>query len=391
MASCLFLSPEPPYPLTGGGPLRTASLLQYAARRTDVDLVLFAVEGASDPVESLPAHLVRNVHKIPLPAHSKRLAARVRRNTRRLLEGVPPLIDRFSGQQQAMQEFVEGRRYDFVIIEHFWCAPYVTFFRHRASAVFLNLHNIESEWHARMAAVDPWPLSFGHQRFSTFYRAAEQRLIPQFDAVLVPSEREAEAVRHPQVVVYPNAIPFHARPTVAPTPSIVFSGNLEYHPNQQAVRWFARNVWPQVQRDHPSLEWRILGKNPHGVHAHVQGMTGVCLTGPVENAIAALAASEIAIVPVLSGSGTRVKILEAWAAGLPVISTSLGAEGLHAAPGTHLLLADTPAEFAASITSLLKDPRLRARLAAAGRAFYEEHYTWDAAWAHLHREKFLTP
>src|SRR5262249_13570979 len=95
------------------------------------------------------------------------------------------------------------------------------------------------------------------------------------------------------------------------------------------------------------------------------------------------------VVPVLAGSGTRVKILEAWAACLPVVSTSLGAEGLDATHGLHLLLADRPAEFAASISELLEAPERRAKLASAGRQFWETRFTWEAAWQNLENEKSL--
>src|SRR5215470_5912458 len=105
----LFLSPEPPYPLTGGGALRAASLLHYAAQRGKVDIVLFAVDGASDPAAQLPLKLVNDVFKISLPSHSKSFFSRAARNALRLMLGRPPLVDRFGTQEAKLAEFLSSR------------------------------------------------------------------------------------------------------------------------------------------------------------------------------------------------------------------------------------------------------------------------------------------
>jgi len=357
-----------------------------------VDLVLFAVEGASDPAAGLPAGLVREILAIPLPAHSKHPVPRIVRNTGRLLRGVPPLLDRFSGCEAALGGFLAGRHYDAAILEHFWSAPYRTVVAAHADRMYLNLHNIESEWHKRLGLRSRWPESAGHRRFSQLYRNAESCHLPHFDTVLVTSEREAGLMNGYRSLVYPNAIPAAPAPQeTASRLSLVFSGNLEYHPNQQAVGWFATQVWPALQRRYPQLEWCIVGKNPHGVAPMLRGVRKVRLTGPMEDAIAVLAQSRIAIVPVLSGSGTRVKILEAWAAGLPVVSTALGAEGLDATPGIHYVSANTAEQFGSAICHLLENPDEAAQLSAAGRCIYEQRFTWEAAWSHLARENFLMP
>jgi glycosyltransferase involved in cell wall biosynthesis len=105
--------------------------------------------------------------------------------------------------------------------------------------------------------------------------------------------------------------------------------------------------------------------------------------GPVPDAIPELARSRIAVVPLRTGSGTRLKILEAWAAGLPVVSTSIGAEGLPAKDGEHLLLADSAAEFVDAVTRLLTCPVLCRSLGAAGRLLVEKEFTWESAWESL--------
>ena len=122
---------------------------------------------------------------------------------------------------------------------------------------------------------------------------------------------------------------------------------MEYHPNQLAVRFFRREIWPRLRDRWPGLAWRLVGKNPEAVRQFTSGDPRIEVQGQVDDAIAELARARVAVVPLLAGSGTRLKILEAWAAGLPVVSTTLGAEGLPARDGEHLLLADGAAAFAA--------------------------------------------
>jgi glycosyltransferase involved in cell wall biosynthesis len=185
------------------------------------------------------------------------------------------------------------------------------------------------------------------------------------------------------VRVYPNAIPWVPVPVRTKEHEIVFSGNLEYHPNFSAVRFFARQVWPGLRRRWPQLVWRLVGKSPGAVAKLVAGDPRIQLSGPVEDAVAELARAQVAIVPLLAGSGTRFKILEAWAAALPVVSTSIGAEGLPVRDGEHLLLADTAVTFAEAISRLLTCKDLRESVGNSGRLLLEKEFTWKSAWEGL--------
>jgi glycosyltransferase involved in cell wall biosynthesis len=142
-------------------------------------------------------------------------------------------------------------------------------------------------------------------------------------------------------------------------------------------------MWPGLRERWPDLVWRLVGRNPAAVSRWTRGDPRIEVTGPVENAVAELARSEVAVVPLLAGSGTRLKILEAWAAGLPVVSTTLGAEGLPVRDGCHLLLADTASDFASAVSRLLDDAALREQVAHAGRSLWEREFTWERAWDHL--------
>jgi polysaccharide biosynthesis protein PslH len=149
------------------------------------------------------------------------------------------------------------------------------------------------------------------------------------------------------------------------------------------VRFFAREIWPGLRSRWPQLVWRLVGKAPESVEKLVTGDPRILFSGPVVDAVPELARAQVAVVPLLAGSGTRFKILEAWAAALPVVSTSIGAEGLPARDGEHLLLADTAAAFADAVSRLLTCRDLRIRLGNSGRLLLEKEFTWVSAWAKL--------
>ena len=251
----------------------------------------------------------------------------------------------------------------------------------------LDLHNIESVLHARCAGTEGRAAGFAHRRFCDAARKLERIWIPRFHEVLVTSEEDAALVRdiapEARTLVYRNAIPSTPLPPPGNDEAIVFSGNMEYHPNRSAVAFFRREVWPILRQRWPQLVWRLVGKNPGAVKEFTIGDPRIEVVGGVDDAIAELARCRAAVVPLLAGSGTRLKILEAWAAGLPVISTSIGAEGLGARVGEHLLIADGAAGFASAVTRVLACTDLGASLGKAGRLLLEKEFTWGTAWEKL--------
>jgi polysaccharide biosynthesis protein PslH len=384
MPKALFLSPESPYPAIGGGPLRSASLLEYLSRRFSVHAIVFRQEGDPDPADLIR---VDRLDALELERHSKSAVARVARNSIRMVRNRPPLVDRFSGFEDAIGKLVAGQQYDVAVVEHFWCAPYVEQLRPTSRRVILDLHNIESAWHRTLAEQERGARALALRRFATACVALERQWLPKFDHLLVTSAEDAEVARGMAqgagVTVYPNALPEIPLPALGEREEIVFSGNLEYAPNIQAVRFFHGQIWPALRSRWPALKWKIVGKHPEAIQAMVGGDPRIELTGFVEDAVTALATAKAAVVPVLAGSGTRVKILEAWAAGTAVVSTSLGAAGLNGRSGEHLLVADDPGSFARAVSELLASPGRRKEIGIAGRKFYEEHFTWPAAWRSL--------
>lgn len=387
--AALFLAPEAPYPPVGGGALRSAALLEYLARRYDVDVLVFREPGSADPAAAFPPGLVRRAGTIDLTRHSRGIAARTVRNALRLVRSAPPLWDRFGGYGDSVRAFAGGRRYEIGILEHFWCASYLAQLAPQCAHVALDLHNLESVLHDGCARTEPWPLGAAHHRFRDASGRLERRWLPQFPRLLVASQDDARRARRiapdSDILVYPNTIPRVPQPAAPEENAIVFSGNLEYHPNAAAVRFFRREIWPRLRERWPDLVWRLVGRDSASVLKWVKGDARIEVLGPVPDAVTELAKARAAVAPILAGSGTRVKIIEAWAAGRAVVSTTLGAEGLRGRHGEHLLLADCAEDFASAVSSLLGDAELRARIGRAGRRLYEEAYTWEAGWEILDR------
>lgn len=386
--TALFLTPEAPYPIYGGGAQRIACLMEYVCRRYATDAIVFRQPTAADPRTVFPPGLMRDVRVIEIPVHSKSTAARARRSLFRLLRGIPPLVDRFSGFEQEVAAALQGKQYDLCIVEHFWCATYHHLLDPHCRRIVLDLHNIESELHRRSARGESLPVSLAHSRFATLAARMERDWMPRYPEMLATSASDAAHARRiaPRSAVYvmPNAIPSVPVPAASLQNLIAFSGNLEYHPNRAAVRYFRHQIWPALREQFPGLRWRLIGMNPHAVATDIAGDNRIETTGSVADALPVLAEAQVAVVPLLAGSGTRIKILEAWAAGVPVVSTSIGAEGLDAKDGEHLLIADSTPRFLEAVANLLTSPELHRRIAAAGRSLYESHFTWDSAWNSLH-------
>jgi polysaccharide biosynthesis protein PslH len=386
--SVLFLSPESPYPLHGGGQYRTASLIHYFAGFANVDLILFSESGKP---ALLPKGLVRSQTVIPLPPHGKGTFERYARNARRALLGVPPLIDRLGGLGPAIEEAIGAKHYDVGIVEHFWLAPYVRTMRQACTQTVLDLHNVESMLHQSCAEIDQGLVAAGHRRFARSSRKLETKYLPQFSAVLATSDADRAIAQQiapdARISVYPNSLPAVAAPppdTDEPG-TVVFSGNFEYHPNIDAVEFLVKEIWPLIRSQRPDLRLRLVGRGDKFIRHLIPPGSAVELSGEVGKAMPEIARGRVIVAPLRMGSGTRIKILEAWAANRPVVATPLAAQGLRIEDGKNIVLAGSAHSFADQVLRLVSNAPERDRLAARGRLTFEENYTWDAAWVTLDR------
>lgn len=387
--SALFLTAESPYPMVGGGALRSASVLGYLLQKYETDVICFRQPEAA-PVDWPAIAALQNVRswrEIVLPVHGRSALERSLRNARRAVNGVPPLVDRFAGFSGQVGEALGAERYDVAVVEHFWCATYAPQLRPHCGRLVLDLHNLESLWHERCARVLNPLVAPIHHAFARAAARMERELLPQFDLILATSKQECHSVadRFPalRTTVVPNTLQWRERPSLRKEPSIVFSGNMDYLPNQKAVRHFARAIWPEVRRHNPGLHWKILGKAAAKVLPLVGSTSNVTILSDPEDAMIEIARSQAAVVPLTTGTGTRLKIIEAWSAGCPVVSTPIGAEGLDYQDGVNILIEESAKRFAQAVLRVVEDRSLAESLANAGRSRFEESYSWNSAWAAL--------
>jgi glycosyltransferase involved in cell wall biosynthesis len=257
----------------------------------------------------------------------------------------------------------------------------------------LDLHNIESILHTRCAKTSTGLVAAGQRRFARCSRELESALLPGYDLTLVTSEADAASTRliapSARLAAYPNALPEAPVPRVTEEPVVVFSGNFEYHPNIDAVRFLVGSIWPEVLKRCPELRLRLVGRGDRFIRDLLPSGLNIELSGPVEDALPEIAAARIVIAPLRTGSGTRIKILEAWAAERPVVATLLAAEGLECEGDRDLLIANEATEFGIAIAALNADPMRRSAIGSNGRRLFEERYTWQAAWGALDKISWI--
>ncbi len=164
--------------------------------------------------------------------------------------------------------------------------------------------------------------------------------------------------------------------------SLVFTGSMDWYPNEDAILHFLDAVLPRIRQEIPETELTVVGRNPSRRLCAAAAEAGVRATGTVEDVRPYVADAAVYVVPLRIGGGTRLKIFEALAMGKPVVATTVGAEGLPLLTGKHFLRADDPGEFARAVVALIRDPARRRALGQAGRRLIEEQYTW----AHVARE-----
>jgi glycosyltransferase involved in cell wall biosynthesis len=212
-------------------------------------------------------------------------------------------------------------------------------------------------------------------------RSQLRRMIGHAKLVLVSSQQDVHRSRLSGVEVLANAYrdsgrELQAKSLSAEQPSLLFVGLLSYRPNADGLEWLLSDVWPEILRTCPTAQLRVVGR---GMDSQPWPLAQrVLMVGEVETMDDELEMATTLVVPIRIGSGTRVKILEAWSHGIPVVSTAKAAEGLGAEDGRHLLFAESPREFAVGVDRVHRDPLLRRSLISNGRALFDRDYSEEA-------------
>jgi polysaccharide biosynthesis protein PslH len=191
--------------------------------------------------------------------------------------------------------------------------------------------------------------------------------------------RESMPGYHGRLEVIPNGVDLETRRFGMNEPqrdTLVFNGSLTYAANLEAIRWFIVEVWPLIQQKRPGTRLAITGNTDGLDLSWLAGDPSITLTGYLEDVRPVVAQSWLAVAPLRSGGGTRLKILEAMALGTPVTATSKGAEGLDVTPDKNILIADNPDDFALQCLRVLDSTSLRSTLAGEARHLVEQNYDW---------------
>jgi len=381
----LIIADYLPFPLIGGDRIRIYNLLCRVARRHDVSLAGF-LERPQD-AEGVP--------------HLNQLCARVEtasfKPTSRLVKGLgmvrfglmgkPPELSLLHSEELMgkIRRLTSAVDFDIVQIEHSRMGLYREALpRCGRSKSVLMFHNFISQQDRRLSQIERrWSNKLRPLINSIAMRRWEPRYAEKFDRCTTVSgiERDLLLKSNPrlQVDVIPNGVDvrqYQPLPAPGAAPSLLFIGNMGYPPGADAALYFCQEILPLIRRQISAAELWIVGRTPRPEVRQLDG-SGVHVTGQVADVIPYYRQSAVCVVPLRAGGGTRLKILEAMALGRPVVSTTIGCEGLDVVDGEHLLIADNPQEFAEKTIRLLTDRQLYQRIAAQGRRLVEDQYDWD--------------
>src|SRR5205823_9489963 len=361
----LALLPGVPLPANTGGALRALTMVRALDQEFETTVLAWARAG--EDRHALDRMLEGRVHVAermgPLDA--------VFAEGMGFVLGCPAGYCRYGWFPSVLKRLLEAKKFDFIHFDHPHTAltwPQIKRLQPEARLV-LDAHNVEAEIMERLAETAPrW------QRKGLRWQAArihelERDLARNVDLVFTCSEKDAEAFREMgarRVRVIPNTIPPLAPPLVAQRHDVVFVGSLDWRPNAEAAVLLAKEIWPRCRALLPGARLVIVGRNPP---LKVQALAShdVAIEGSVPSVRPYLDRAFATAIPLRAGSGTRIKILEAWAAGVPVVACRIAAEGLPCRDGVDILLAEEPGEFARALVQLWRDRPLGERLIAEAR------------------------
>jgi len=401
----LFLTQIIPYPPDAGPKVKTWHVLRYLAGQGHRLTLASFVRPEEEEFVPVLRELCQAVHTVPIKRSRWADAGYWLRSQ---FSGRPFLIERddLAGMHAVVKQIVETEKVDVIHADQLsmtiYGLPYTrpdwqggdTSSSIRPALIF-DAHNAVWTIVTRMQEnarrfLKPI-IGLEARRVKRF----EGEVVRRFDYTLAVTEPDRLALQEavessangnidqePNYCVVPIAVDTHLLQPVSRLSgslNILTMGTLHYPPNADGVRWFAKEVFPLVRQQVPQATLTILGKNPPADLLQLQEQYSGVITvaGYVPDLIPYLEKAAIMVVAVRAGGGMRVRILEAFARGVPVVTTTVGLEGIEGRPGVDVLVADSPADFADAVTRLLKDEGLQADLAVSGRQLAEERYDWQ--------------
>jgi len=369
--------------------VKTWNVLKYLTQRHKVTLVSFVRGDQSAQVRHL-AKYCQSVHTVPMERGIVRDGLAM---VRSLLTGQPWMMVR--DDRKAMCNLIDRlsteQHFDVVHADQLNMGQYAE----RVSGAFkiLDAHNALWLLYKRLwKTTSPGPRKWLLSRDWRLLKSYEGRLVREFDAVLAVSRQDKAALqeaagRPVEVVAIPIAIDTDEVSIVereTEPKHILHIGTMYWPPNIDAVNWFIRQIHPLIRQQRPDVEFDVVGSRPPAELLALNNTgQGINVTGYVKDPTPYQQRAAVMVVPLLAGGGMRVKILNALAEGIPIVSTTLGYEGIEVTPGQNILVGDTPEAFAAQVLRVLNDPDLGRWLAANGRKLVEETYDYRSAYRPL--------
>ena len=384
----LVVAQDFPWPAVTGSLLRLGTVIAALGKIGDVDLFCFVHPRRVDPCD-LPSDAP--VVRVSTAIYTDRRLTLGRRL--RWLLSRKPLLTVTTDYREPQDRFAAWAEPPYDLVWFSKAHTYETLGQPRLGPTVVDLDDLEDQ--KILARRDVWREHAPHRNGlrpqvaylqasldARRWRRVQQSIAGSVETVTVCSELDARRLGAPNASIVPNGYPAPDEPAgrsaVGAEPTILFTGFHLYAPNTDGARWLVGEVLPHLRRLVPEVRLRLVGESLPAVD-RLHDPPAVTVVGRVPEMLPELRRADVVAVPIRFGSGTRIKILEAFAHRIPVVATTLGAEGLQAEHGRHLLLADTPVAFAAACARLLQDHRLRSRLVDEAEALYRAGHKWSHA------------
>ncbi len=385
----LWLNANLLLPLDKGGKLRTWHVMRHLAARHQVTYLSFC-----DPAQPAADHdgmreVSSELHTVPRTDPAKGTPRFYLDAARYLVDPVPYGVAKYrsDGFRTKLRQLLRDRRFDAIVCD--FLVPIVNMPAELPCPAILFTHNVEAEIWRRHAENAGNPLSrflLGQQwaRMLRFEREA----LARFDLTLAVSDADRDTfgrlypdvLRTPAHVVQTGVDTSYFVPMPAPVrpAHLVFTGSMDWLPNEDGMVYFVREILPRIRQVEPEATLSIIGRAPTPAVRRLADDAGIEVTGRVDDVRPHIAAGAVYVVPLRIGGGTRLKIFEAMAMGRAVVSTTVGAEGLPVTSGQDVVIADEPARFAQAVVHMIRDTDARRRIEAAARRLVVERYDWSA-------------
>ena len=377
----LIISTRLPYPQDSGAKIRAFQLLKALVASHEVTLLTFY--GSPEEEEHFAVLAKMGVKVVPILFPRIDVPVRLREIVSGCFSRVPFTVGKYRDRRMAEAVAVLTPGHDVIYCEHMHMAQYLSAFDGKLKV--LDAHNVEAQIAERLAKIETNPvkkllLAWNHRAMSRY----EGEICRMFDLILAVSEQDRAFYRDvyqaPNAVLLENGVDldyFH-KPLQQHEERVklVFVGTMGWMPNSDGVKFFVSEVLPLIRADFPEVEVDIVGKNPPADVRRLAEVPGVHVTGTIDDVRPYVWSSQVVVVPLRFGGGTRLKILEAFAMWKPVVSTTLGCEGIACTHDKDILIADSAGDFAAAVLRLLRDAELQNRLSQNAFQLVERDYSW---------------